>query len=302
LTYAYGGPEGFTNNPYAAEFVRDWALAKYGVPLSLEYIASSGLAKLRNELIVHQEHFLSGGKLDKTVEELIQKNSKTESLVEAANERFSTQLSLKDFEVAASTPDGDGRALKTAATPEQVREILLQRGRQFLRRELSELEQYVLIQILDQTWKDHLYAMDMLKAGIGLIAFAEQDPRVQYKKEGFRYFTEMMASVRDKVTDLIFRARIVGAAPQARSAYKETAAVHEESGGYGVGENIAATAGAVAGAPAGSGEMQEAADRVQGEATKVKQIVREAPKVGRNDLCPCGSGKKYKRCCGATAA
>jgi preprotein translocase subunit SecA len=144
--------------------------------------------------------------------------------------------------------------------------------------------------------------MDMLKAGIGLIAFAEQDPRVQYKKEGFRYFQEMMASVRDKVTDLIFRARIVGAAPQARSAYKETSAVHEEAGGYGVGENIAATANAVAGAPGGSGEMQEAADRVQGDATKVKQIVREAPKVGRNDLCPCGSGKKYKKCCGANAA
>jgi preprotein translocase subunit SecA len=302
LTYAYGGPEGFTNNPYAAEFIRDWAFSKYRVPLSLEYIASSGLAKLRSELIVHQEHFLAGGKLEKTVDELIQNNQEAESLVRAVNDRFAAQLTPIDLQAAPPGANGqDGHVPADAPLdPEKVRQVVFQRGRQYLRRELSELEQYVLIQILDQSWKDHLYAMDMLKAGIGLIAFAEQDPRVQYKKEGFRYFQEMMAAVRDKVTDLIFRARIVGAAPQARSAYKETAAVHEEAGGYGVGENLAATASAVAGAP--QGEMQQAADRVQGDATKVKPIVRDAPKVGRNDLCPCGSGKKYKKCCGANAA
>ncbi len=192
--------------------------------------------------------------------------------------------------------------LAVPGTPEQVREIVLNRGRQFIRGELTDLEQFVLIQIFDQTWKDHLYAMDMLKAGIGLMAFAEEDPRVQYKKEGYRFFQEMMASVRDKVTDLIFRARVVGAA-ETRSAYKETAAVHESTGGYGVKENVAATAAAVGpvGAVGAKGEMQEASDRTQG-AGAVKPIVRDAPKVGRNDLCPCGSGKKYKKCCGANAA
>jgi preprotein translocase subunit SecA len=141
--------------------------------------------------------------------------------------------------------------------------------------------------------------MDMMKNGIGLLAFAEQDPRVQYKKLGFRYFQEMMGAVRDKVTDLIFRARVVGAT-QTRSAYKETAAVHQAPGGYGVAENIAETAAAVDVRP--SSEMREAADQPQGEGARVKTIVREAPKVGRNDLCPCGSGKKYKKCCGAAAA
>jgi preprotein translocase subunit SecA len=137
--------------------------------------------------------------------------------------------------------------------------------------------------------------MDILKNGIGLLAFAEQDPRVMYKVEGFRYFQEMMSAVRDKVTDLIFRARVVGAT-QARNAYKETAAVHEAPGGYGVKENLEETASAVQSQPAA--ESQAAA---QGEgALAVKTIVREAPKVGRNDLCPCGSGKKYKKCCGAT--
>ena len=97
-----------------------------------------------------------------------------------------------------------------------------------LPQELTDLEQFVLIQIFDQSWKDHLYAMDMLRSGIGLQAFAEQDPRMLYKKEGYSYFEQMMAGVRDKVTDLIFRARVVGQ-PQARSNYRETAAVHETS-------------------------------------------------------------------------
>ncbi len=145
--------------------------------------------------------------------------------------------------------------------------------------------------------------MDMLKGGVGLSSFAEQDPRIVYKKEGYGYFEQMMAGVRDKVTDLIFRARLVGPA-QARNAYRETAATHQDAGGYGVAENLRATSGAAAGAPPEpAGEMQAAANQAQGEAaSKVKTIVREMPKVGRNDPCPCGSGKKYKKCCGVNAA
>ena len=175
---------------------------------------------------------------------------------------------------------------------------MIEVGRAFLRRELTDLEQFVLIQIFDQSWKDHLYAMDMLKAGIGLQAFAEQDPRIMYKKEGYRYFEEMMAGVRDKVTDLIFRARIGRATPERKSNYNVTEARHEVSQNYGVSENLRETADV--GVPE-SGAVQ-AASESQGEgATKVRQIVRETAKVGRNDPCPCGSGKKYKKCHGANA-
>ena len=82
-----------------------------------------------------------------------------------------------------------------------VRTILTNVAKAHLRRELTDLEQFVLIQIFDQAWKDHLFAMDMLKSGIGLQSFAEQDPRVLYKKEGFEYFQQMLAGIRDKVTD-----------------------------------------------------------------------------------------------------
>jgi preprotein translocase subunit SecA len=182
---------------------------------------------------------------------------------------------------------------KNRADEWDPRQILTRIAKAHLRRELTDLEQFVLIQIFDNTWKDHLYAMDMLKGSIGLQQFAEQDPRVLFKKEGYEFFQQMMISIRDKVTDLIFRARVMGQT-QTRSNYRETAAVHESAGGYGVTENLAATASAVeTRRPSGEGEEQP---------TATKTIVREQPKVGRNDPCPCGSGKKYKKCCGANAA
>jgi preprotein translocase subunit SecA len=291
LTFAFGGPEGFTDHPYSVEYIQKWAKQKYDVDISAEQIRSGSLRQLHETLVKQQERFLTGGELEKAVDLLIRSHKDVESLRKAFNERFALKLVPRDFEVEVETTEKDSAIVTKQASPEQIRELLLDRARHALRQELTDLEQFVLTQIFDQSWKDHLYAMDILKTGIGLLAFAEQDPRVQYKKEGFRYFQEMMAAVRDKVTDLIFRARVVGAL-QARNAYRETAAVHEETRSYGVAETVSAEA------PAG-GEMQEAASKTQGEATKVKTIVRETPKVGRNDLCPCGSGKKYKKCCGA---
>jgi len=290
LTYAYGGDQGTTDNPYSAEFLQNWVKTKYNIELDPKYIRTRTVPQLRQELIELQSRFMTGGALEKTVDDLIAAHPDREELRKAFNERFSLKLKTKDLQVRAEDQEEDGAVVMVPASPEHLRETLLVRARNQLRYELSDLEQWVLIQIFDSSWKDHLYAMDLLKAGIGLVAFAEQDPRIKFKKEGFKLFQEMLATVRDKVTDLIFRARVVGAA-QAKNAYKETAAVHEEAGGYGVAENVSATATAAAAAPA-------AQQTSGGEATKVKQIVRETKKVGRNDPCPCGSGKKYKKCHG----
>src|SRR5438105_4319200 len=81
-----------------------------------------------------------------------------------------------------------------------ARDFVVRSVRGFLRKELSDLEQAVLIRFLGFSWKEHLYAMDLLRNSIGLQAFAERDPRVMYKKEGFRFFDEMMMGVREKVT------------------------------------------------------------------------------------------------------
>ncbi len=238
--------------------------------------------------------------MEKTVDGLIAANPDVETLRKAFNDRFGLKLGLKRGRRSGSKPAKKTPASSRAPQPRNKpsgANILLTRARLVLRSELTDLEQFVLVQIFDQSWKDHLYAMDVLKAGIGLLSFAEQDPRVMFKKEGFNYFREMMAGVRDKVTDLIFRARVV-CTQQARNAYKETAAVHEAPTGYGVAENLAASAGAEKGQPPAESPDAEA----QGEGAKVKTIVREAAKVGRNDPCPCGSGKKYKKCHGAGVA
>jgi preprotein translocase subunit SecA len=280
------GPEGQNlDNPYAADFLRSWVRAKFGIELTADYVRSLPRRRLRDELIGYQEKFIRDGKLAEEIAAMLRAHPAPDDLKQAFTLRFGALMSPAQidatFAAAVSTPGVDAPALGS---------ILTQRARGLLRQELTELEQFILIQILDQSWKDHLYAMDMLKGGVGLSGFAEKDPRIVYKKEGFEYFQQMMAGVRDKATDLIFRARVFGPV-QARSAYRETAAEHAEGAGYGVAETAA-----------GATATAEAAAQPQGEAAgKVKTIVREAAKVGRNDPCPCGSGKKYKKCCGINA-
>ncbi|HEY7119893.1 MAG TPA: SEC-C metal-binding domain-containing protein [Tepidisphaeraceae bacterium] len=308
LTFAFGGEDGSTDNPYAADYVRMWAKAKYGVDIPLDRIRGQSLRRLRDELIGYQEKAIVDGAVEADVDALINANASPAQLVRAVNDRFQARLTERDLSPEAlAQHNGNGSASTTsngssataAAQPQTHRDVVLRAARQFYRKELTDLEQFVLVQIFDQSWKDHLYAMDMLRGGIGLQAFAERDPRILYKKEGYEFFQQMMSGVRDKVTDLIFRARVVGQT-QTRSAYRETAAVHEDVGGYGVGENAQRTAAELSAGMPPAEEVSASGGGEEGPVA-VKQIVNTAPKVGRNDPCPCGSGKKYKKCCGANA-
>jgi preprotein translocase subunit SecA len=291
------GPDGqgALENPYAADYVRAWVSAKYGIELPLAHVQSSSVRKLREELIGYQRDWLGNGRIDALADQILAENPTPEALTRALNLKFGLGITPRDLEEqvqpaagAGETPAGDGDADAKVTK----RDFVVRSVRGFLRKELSDLEQAVLIQFLDFSWKEHLYAMDLLRNSIGLQAFAERDPRVLYKKEGYRYFEEMMMGVREKVTDLIFKARLSGPLQQ-RNAYQITGTSHEDTGGYGVAENIRAV---------GGGE-EMAAQAEGGEAAAVtKTIVREIEKIGRNDPCPCGSGKKYKKCCGAHAA
>jgi preprotein translocase subunit SecA len=148
------------------------------------------------------------------------------------------------------------------------------------RPEMRRMERAVLLQILDQAWKEHLLGMDHLRSSVGLRGYAQIDPKVEYKREGMRMFETMWSSVANYVTNLIFKMEqldenFVG------STWVESAAIHES-------------------APSTSdiAEQQQAA--IQGSDTKQKlePIRNREEKVGRNQPCPCGSGKKYKNCCG----
>ncbi len=148
--------------------------------------------------------------------------------------------------------------------------------------EMRRMERSLVLQILDAAWKDHLLVMDHLRSSVGLRGYAQVDPKVEFKREGMRIFETMWDSIFERVTDLIFRMEQLDPG-FVSSTWNESEAVHEE-----VASN--STIGSIA-------EQQEAAiEGSQGD-KKPEPIRNRDPKVGRNDPCPCGSGKKYKNCC-----
>jgi len=258
------GPQGA--NIYGFEALAGWANRKYNAGLSAEQIQNVKPRDLHSQLLRLSESF-NDGKLDEELAEKAASLNRAE-LVQWANERFDASLREEDL--------GDG---------ENARTHLAEVGRRFLRSELADLERYVLLQVYDGTWKDHLYTMDHLKDSIWTRSLAEKDPKTEYKREGFRMFNEMLDSIEDRVTDVIFRVRLTAeAGTQARSVWNVSRTSHDEVGQFSMAE-----------------QQRAAAQAPQGEMV-VKQIKLEKPKVGRNDPCPCGSGKKYKKCCGRNAS
>lgn len=128
---------------------------------------------------------------------------------------------------------------------------------------MRNLERMVLLQVVDKEWKDHLYSMDTLQEGIGLRAYGQRDPLIEYRKEAFNMFEEMIFRIKREVVELVFKL--------------EPAFIHEE-------EHIK--------------PEQYITNRGDDGAVKSQPKRRNTKKVGRNDPCPCGSGKKYKKCCG----
>jgi preprotein translocase subunit SecA len=148
-------------------------------------------------------------------------------------------------------------------------------------------ERFVMLQVVDQQWKDHLLAIDHLKEGIGLRGYGQRDPLVEYKKESFELFTLMKERIEDQIVQYLFRLQ-----PVIREAEGEIAAEDEpRRAPVGLPSRRSANVNYSYGAAASGGQD-----------AKVETIHRASPKVGRNDPCPCGSGKKYKKCHGAAAA
>jgi len=138
-------------------------------------------------------------------------------------------------------------------------------------------ERIIMLNIIDAQWKDHLLAIDHLKQGIGLVGYGQKDPLVEYKKESFDLFQTMLDRIDQNTIRSLFNLQIVTEQPP--EALQQRRAPRRSALSF-TGPNQGAAA---------AGE----------EAGKVKTVTRDQPKVGRNELCPCGSGKKYKKCCGA---
>ena len=269
---------GGTENIYNSEQLATWIRGKYNVTMTGDQIRAVPVNELHRQLVAIAAQ--APATLEKEIDNAVAKLTDQKELLGWAAARFHTPAD-SDFFVDM--------------TPPQIRDELQAIGKAFLRQELTELERAVLLQIYDSTWKDHLYAMDQLRESIGLRGFAEKDPRIEFKKEGTQLFKEFQRIIRDKVTDSIFKVRLNRDFVM-KNVYQNPVEAFQPPTGYGVAESpatqsLAAETQAAGGGSAGSTATEEAVP-------KVAQIVNTTPKVGRNDPCPCGSGKKYKKCCG----
>jgi len=158
---------------------------------------------------------------------------------------------------------------------------------------LATVERYTILSAIDKLWQEHLYEMDSLRYSIGLRAHGQRDPLVEYKAEAFKIFDELMVNVKTEICHNVFRSASSMTAFEnfLRNVPRET--LHQSASAFGGGTTTASTGGAQKKA---SDVVSEAAAAEEAKA-KAKPV-RSGPKVGRNDPCPCGSGKKYKLCCG----
>jgi preprotein translocase subunit SecA len=155
---------------------------------------------------------------------------------------------------------------------------------------LKAIERYTILSAIDKLWQEHLYGMDSLRSSIGLRAYGQRDPLLEYKAEAFKIFEELMVNIKSEICHNIFRSASSLMAFDQFIRNLPQRATHREASAFGQQQSTTTTS------------SHGSADMV-GEATKAltkAKPVRSAPKVGRNDPCPCGSGRKYKLCCGRT--
>jgi preprotein translocase subunit SecA len=153
--------------------------------------------------------------------------------------------------------------------------------------EIRRMERTVLLRIVDDTWMAHLLAMDHLRSAVSFRGFAQMDPKVEYKREGMKLFEQMWFSIGERMTDIIFRMEALDDGLVA-SSFVETQARHDAP------PELLAGDGGISPEQRAAMEAASAAGR---EASKPEPIRRQGERIGRNDPCTCGSGKKYKNCC-----
>jgi preprotein translocase subunit SecA len=176
-------------------------------------------------------------------------------LSEYLSDIFQIRVQIPPHELESMTRDELRRALiENALASYEKKEVEL--GAESMR----ELERYIMLKVVDQKWMDHIDAMDQLREGIGLRAYGQRDPVIEYKMEGYEMFQEMIRNIQEDTLRYLFRLQMKSTQERQQKSY-----------------NLSYS---------------------HGEGDEKPQPIRRQKKVGRNDPCPCGSGKKYKKCCG----
>jgi preprotein translocase subunit SecA len=268
---------------YAREELAAWAAQRFGIELSIEDLKNRQREEIRAVLVEHSRQFSAGQAAalaesrawlerifdadappEATLRDAHESNGQLQELSAWLAEKYSYPLPPE--EIARCSRERLDRHL-TAAVEDRFRP------------EMRMMERALVLQLLDAAWKDHLLAMDHLRSSVGLRGYAQIDPKVEYKREGMRIFEQMWVSVGERTTDLVFRMEqldesFVG------STWTESEAIHQD----------AQSAGEIT-------QQQQAAIEGTEVDHKPQPIRNRQQRVGRNDPCPCGSGKKFKNCC-----
>jgi preprotein translocase subunit SecA len=267
---------------YDREGLAHWANGRFQAQLPPDSFRGKGRDEIENVLKNSSRNFAGNGRLAKVIDEYLdraygERNGEDtrlspvrepepiKELVKWANEELKSNV---DAEELLPLPREEARRKLVSAVEARYRP------------ELREAERALVLEVLDQAWKDHLYYMDHLRQGIGLVGYAQKDPKVEYKREGMKAFEGMWKGIAQQVTGSIFRLEkespgFVG------SLWQITSTTHESPGSVAT-ESPDQPEGANPNAPP--------------DDKPIEPIRNRGERVGRNDPCPCGSGKKFKNC------
>jgi preprotein translocase subunit SecA len=267
---------------YDREKLVDWSRERFQVELDLEDLRNKQRDEIRALLVQHSRNYTAPVRrayddVHQRLAEIFELDADPTRAVRRASESGALEA-LCDWAAAELRATLDPAQLVTLDR-RKLEYTLSMAIEDRYRPEMRKMERALLLQLLDSAWKDHLLAMDHLRSSIGLRGYAQVDPKVEYKREGMRTFEEMWKSVGEQVTSLIFRMEQLDEG-FVSSTWTESEAIHQE-----------------APPPTEIGQQQQ--DAIDGTQSdhKPEPIRNRQQHVGRNDPCPCGSGKKFKACC-----
>ena len=244
--------------------------ARYGLEWDPQQLPSTDPQELRR-LLLERARAISDADVERRAQECLARGRDGDSIARWFGEEALIRLNEAEIARAGSEPD--------AFVREKMQELP--------RLELSQFERFVLLNILDNAWKENLHGMDQIRDSIGFRAFSQKDPRIEFKRESARVFNEMQETIRDRVTDIAFRGRLAPQVPRM--------APRPQPAAIAAGDASAAPMAADAEPARLPAAQPQAAERVAAAAPVDPSTI---PVVGRNEPCPCGSGLKYRLCHG----
>ncbi|MCG8648594.1 MAG: SEC-C domain-containing protein, partial [Pirellulales bacterium] len=264
----------------------EWVARRFGVKLGADDVQLNR-DELKNQLVRFSRQ--TGGDAERKYQDAEQKLNElfgsadpdtTAAVASGGNGSFDTLAQWLENELDHHTPREDLSRMNRAELALTLDGAVDDRFHPEMRR----MERQILLSIVDEAWKNHLLTMDHLRNSVGLKGYAQMDPKVEYKREGMRLFATMWESIGERVTDLIFRMESFNE-EFIRSTWVEAQTRRDDP-------QTASQLSQQSSSPA----QQAAQQSNRSEQQRAEPVRNTGPRVGRNDPCPCGSGKKYKAC------